>query len=201
MADNPDIIDALAGIAAGSPLDALRARRPEARANAQASYQALFAPEHPGSLSAIERFAVATFVAGLHREGRARAHYGGELAAASNATTVEAVEAAIAAGTTTGPYGRYPPGPLSRENTDGPQLRLAEPSRAALGPRLAAALEHAHFLVFRPRDASPDKLQMLLDAGLDTTAIVTLSQLVAFLTFQLRVVAGLVALADAGVAR
>lgn len=201
MADEPDIIDALAGIAPDTPLDAIRARRPEARANAQASYEALFAPADPGSFSLIERFAVAAFVAGLHREGRARAHYGRQLAAVADPSLTEAVEAAIAAGTTKGPYGSYPAGPLSREDQDGLHLRLAEPLRATLGLRLAAALEHTHFLVFRPRDASPDKLQRLLDAGLDTTAVVTLSQLVAFLTFQLRVVAGLVALADAGVAR
>jgi uncharacterized protein YciW len=52
-------------------------------------------------------------------------------------------------------------------------------------------------LVFRPRDASPAALQSLLDAGWSTTGIVTLSQLVAFLSFQIRVVAGLRALAAA----
>src|SRR2546429_4012398 len=40
-----DVIDALVGITPGSPLDAIRARRPEARAHAQATYRALFAPE------------------------------------------------------------------------------------------------------------------------------------------------------------
>jgi uncharacterized protein YciW len=37
-------------------------------------------------------------------------------------------------------------------------------------------------------------MQALLDAGWSTTAIVTLSQLVAFLSFQVRAVAGLRAL-------
>ena len=54
-----DVIDALVGIGAGSPLDAIRARRPEARTHAQASYRALFAPEVPGDVTAQERFAVA----------------------------------------------------------------------------------------------------------------------------------------------
>ena len=67
-----------------------------------------------------------------------------------------------------------------------------------LGERLAAALDHAHMLVFHPRDADPAALQRLLDAGLSTTAIVTLSQLVAFLSFQIRVVAGLAVLDAAG---
>jgi uncharacterized protein YciW len=43
--------------------------------------------------------------------------------------------------------------------------------------------------------ALPTALQALLDAGWSTTGIVTLSQIVAFLFFQIRVVAGLGALA------
>ena len=54
-----DVIDELVGIAPGSALDAIRARRPEARTHAQASYRALFAPESAGGVSAAERFAVA----------------------------------------------------------------------------------------------------------------------------------------------
>ncbi len=193
-----DIIDDLVGIAPGSHLDTIRDLRLEARSNAQQSYLALFEPDGTSSLSRLERFAVASFVAGLHRQARADTHYGREFAALANPATVDAVKTATAAGLTTGPYGTYPPGPMTPEDQPGLHLRLDDETRAALGPRLAAALEHAHFLVFRPRDASPDKLQTLLDAGFDTTEVVTLSQLVAFLTFQLRVVAGLVALADAG---
>ena len=68
-------------------------------------------------------------------------------------------------------------------------------TRRALGPRLAAALEHTHMLVFHPRDAAPVSLQSLLGAGWTTTDIVTLSQIVAFLSFQIRVVIGLRTLA------
>jgi uncharacterized protein YciW len=49
-------------------------------------------------------------------------------------------------------------------------------------------------LVLHPRDAAPPSLQILLDAGWSTTDIVTLSQLVSFLSFQIRVVAGLKAM-------
>ena len=52
-----------------------------------------------------------------------------------------------------------------------------------------------HLLVFHPRDAEPAALQALLDAGWSTTDIVTLSQITAFLSFQIRVVAGLRTLA------
>ena len=72
---------------------------------------------------------------------------------------------------------------------------MSEAGRKALGPRLAAAFEHTHMLVFHPRDAAAPSLQSLLDAGWTTTEVVTLSQLVAFLSFQIRVVAGLKVLA------
>ena len=66
--------------------------------------------------------------------------------------------------------------------------------RHTLGPRLSAAFGHVHMLVMHPRDAAPPSLQELLDAGWSTTDIVTLSQLVSFLSFQIRVVAGLKAM-------
>ena len=103
----------------------------------------------------------------------------------------------IERGAASGPYGRYPEGPLSVEDKAGPSFRVSPSNREKLGARLAAALEHAHLLVFHPRDASPAALEALLDAGWSTTDIVTLSQLVAFLTFQIRVVAGLRTLANA----
>ena len=44
---------------------------------------------------------------------------------------------------------------------------------------------------FRLLARDPDALQALLDAGWSTTDIVTLSQIAAFLSFQIRVIAGL----------
>ncbi len=191
-----DVIDALVGIAPGSPLDAIRGRRPEARAQAQASYRALFAPARPGGVSLEERFAVASFVTGLHGQKPIAAFYGERLADSGASTTVrDAVETALAEASARGPYGNFPAGPLSREDTTGPRYRAGAETRRALGPRLAAALEHMHLLVYHPRDAAPESLQALLDAGWSTTDIVTLSQLAAFLSFQIRVVAGLSVLA------
>ena len=77
------------------------------------------------------------------------------------------------------------------QNRAGPVHRIAAPTRDALGRRLAAAFEHAHMLVFHPRDSAPVYLQALLDAGWSTTGVVVISQLVAFLSYQIRVVAGL----------
>jgi CMD domain protein len=194
----PDVIDLLAGVAPGSRLAAIRAQRPRARENAQASCLALFAPEFPGGVSAGTRYAVATFVAGLHRDAATLAFYReGLIGLNGDPGVVAAVDDEIARGAAHGPYGRYPKGPLSAEDRDGPALRVAEANRRTLGAPLAAALEHAHLLVFRPRDASPAALQSLLDAGWSTTDVVTLSQLIAFLAFQIRVVVGLRALAAA----
>jgi CMD domain protein len=192
----PDVIDLLAGIERGSRLDAIRAQRPEARENAQRSYLALFAPKFPGGVGAEERYALAAFVAGLHGDATILAFYKEGLKKENARPDLSAAVAdEIARGSAKGPYGRYPNGPLSVEDKLGPIHRISEANRPRLGARLPAAFEHAHLLVFRPRDASPAALQALLDAGWSTADIVTLSQLVAFLSFQIRVIAGLRVLA------
>src|SRR5215212_1642710 len=192
-----DVIDTLVGIAPGSHLDSVRrTRRPTAREHSQKSYDSLFAPADFGDFGPLERFAVAVFVAGLHGQAAIRDFYAARLrsSAATDATRA-AIDAEVAAAKTKGPYGAYPKGPLSQEDTSGPVHKIADKHREALGPRLAAAFEHVHMLVFHPRDADARSLQALIDAGWTTTAIVTLSQLVAFLSFQLRVVVGLKVLA------
>ncbi|HYR15974.1 MAG TPA: hypothetical protein VEQ67_17425, partial [Mycobacterium sp.] len=66
------------------------------------------------------------------------------------------------------------------------------PHEARAGsPRLQAILRHTDLLATQPRRARPDDLQALADAGLSTTEIVTLSQVIAFVSFQVRVIAGL----------
>jgi len=195
-ATDADVIDALVGIAPGSPLDAIRARRPEARAHAQATYRALFAPDKPGNVTAQERFALGAFVSALHGATAIAAAYAARLSeSGAPAALKDALDAADAEAKTSGPYGRYPAGPLSREDTAGASYRVGAAARRPLGPRLVAAFEHTHMLVFHPRDATPAALQALLDAGWATTDIVTLSQIVAFLSFQIRVVTGLRTLA------
>jgi CMD domain protein len=194
----PDVIDRLVGVARGSRLDKVRAQRPEARENAQKSYLALFAPKFPGDVSGETRYALAAFVAGLHGEPATLAFYRDGLAAQSQRPgLVAALDDEIARGAARGPFGRYPAGPLSVEDKAGPVYRVDEANRPILGVRLSGALEHAHLLVFHPRDASPAALQALLNAGWSTTSVVTLSQLVAFLSFQIRVIVGLRALAAA----
>jgi CMD domain protein len=198
MMSTPDIIDTLAGIEPGSTLDAIRARRLQARENAQKSYLSLFEPIDAGDVSLLERAAVAAFVTGLHGESPVATFYREKLAASANgAALLEAIEAEIARGKTSGPYGSFPSGPLSVENTAGLIFRVSAANKPALGTRLIAALEHAHLLVFRPRDAASTDMKALLAAGWSNTGIVTFSQLVAFLSFQVRVVSGLRTLAAA----
>jgi CMD domain protein len=189
-----DVIDSLAGLAPDSPLAAIRDRKPVTRQHAQASYRALFEPVETEDVTLQERFALAYFVAGLHARDETAAFYAAGLArTAPPEAFVAALSAEIARGRTIGPYGAYPTGPLSAEDVAGPIYTVTH--REALGPRLTAALAHVHLLVFHPRDANPAALQSLLDAGWSNTGIVTLSQLVAFLAFQIRAVAGLRALA------
>ncbi|MEY9123212.1 CMD domain protein [Bradyrhizobium yuanmingense] len=193
-----DIIDTLAGIEPGSTLDAIRARRLQARENAQKSYLALFEPVEAGDFSLAERAAVAAFVTGLHGESPVATFYRDKLAAtADGAPLLDAINAEIERGKTSGPYGAYPAGPLSIENKAGLIYRVSAERKPVLGARLVAALEHAHLLVFHPRDAASADMKALLAAGWSSTGIVTLSQLVAFLSFQVRVVSGLRTLAAA----
>ncbi len=191
----PDVIDTLAGIAPGSPLHAIRDQRPQARLHAQASYDSLFSPLSEADASRLERFAIACFVIGLHGRPEMEPLYSAGLTGAgAPAGLKDAIAKAAAAARGEGPYGHYPKGPLSTEDQAGPVHRLDAAARAALGRRLAAAFEHTHMLVFHPRDSAPAHLQSLIDAGWSTTGIVVISQLVAFLSYQIRVVAGLRAL-------
>ena len=170
-----------------SAIDGCRRARTPRRATS-----ALFEPADFGDVAASERYAVAAFVAGVHDEPAVANFYLAKLAkAADRSELVEALKAEIEHARTKGPYGAFPAGPLSVEDKAGLIYRVVGGWPACPWRRLGAVLEHAHLLVFRPRDAAPAAMQALLDAGWSTTAIVTLSQLVAFLSFQVRAVAGL----------
>jgi CMD domain protein len=194
----PDLIDQVLSITPGSHLDALRRHRTVARDNVQQAYLALFEPVDSSQVSLLERFAVASFVSALQGQPVLADHYAHKLTQLDGGPGIAAViNGEVERGATTGPYGIYPAGPLSEENKVGLHFTVSPDAQRFLGERLAAALEHAHLLVFRPRDSSKQALQALLSAGWSTAGVVTLSQLVAYLAFQLRVVEGLSALAGA----
>lgn len=189
-ASSADIIDLLAGIAPTSPLAEVRGHRAQARENAQRSFAALLEPADPGTFPLSERYAVALFVAQLHSFGAAREFYG-DLLGDEAPELVDAITALEAATATHGPGGDYREPGLQRENT--PVLRW-QPSAAetrAFGARLALGLAHTHLLVFRPREASEGSLAALVAGGWSADDVVSLSQLIAFLSFQLRAAWGL----------
>ncbi|AZO80498.1 MULTISPECIES: CMD domain protein [unclassified Bosea (in: a-proteobacteria)] len=189
----PDILDRLAGVSVGSTLDVVRHERPETRRNVQASYDALFETGDEAEVTATERHAVAAFVALLHdADGPAANHYLQLLEQRPDADgLVGVLRSQAKRAATAGPYGAYPSGPLSRENLAGPIFSTEPSDRAVLGERLSAALDHVHLLVFHLRDAQAPHLALLQQAGWNTAAIVTLSQIVAFLSFQIRAAQGL----------
>lgn len=181
-----DLIDRLAGV---GPAD-VDLRRPVAREQAQTSHDALFAPVDDSQFSVAERLLVAAFATRLTAADATAAHYADEARAADPALAgrvLQAAEANLAAG----PYGVYAERGLAGESTDGPRFTA---DVEAFGPRVAAALSHAHLLVYRPREADGAAHDALLQAGWSIDGIVTLSQLVSFLAFQQRVVAGLAAI-------
>lgn len=190
-----DVIDTLVGIVPGSRMDTLRDGRKGARIHAQRSYEVLLTPADPGGFGIAERFAVAAYVAGLHQAGATAAHYDQGLVRHGGAALAQAIAAAVAQTLAAGPTGAYPPGPLSIEDTPAPVFALSPEVAAALGPKLVAGLAHAHYLVLHPRDAAPSRFAPLKDAGWTEDSIVSLSQLVSFLAFQIRVVAALAVLA------
>jgi CMD domain protein len=192
-----DAVDTILGTTPGSSLDQLRRRRPVTRENTQSSYLALFQPDGQGDATLAERFAVAVFVSSLHGNAEATAFYEQGLKEAGADSLRTAVLEAAAAGAAIGPYGVYRESGLRSENRPGLRWETPAALREVLGARLRTALEHAHLLVFRPRESSPAALRALAAASWSTTGIVTLSQLVAFLAYQLRIVSGLRLLAAA----
>lgn len=197
-----DVLDALSGITDTDALATARARRSDARDHGQGSFEALFLPFDATDVSLPERAAVALFVARLHEHDAAVEFYSALLRETGGGPGLEPLivaEAERAAGQ--GPYGQFKAENVG-ESVDGPVYRVDSIAAAAsLGDRLSAALEHAHLLILHPRDAAREHLGALLDAGWSTTGIVTLSQLISFLAFQLRVAHGLAAVGGAGANR
>jgi CMD domain protein len=71
------------------------------------------------------------------------------------------------------------------------RLVEAGSSMPGLPARLGAMLEHAELLVREPIEARPAHLEALAKAGLSPRDIVVLSQLISFVTFESRLLAGL----------
>lgn len=183
-----DIINLLSALNPDSDLAAVRFDRSEALLNSQRAFDALLEPADPGTFTAGERYAVASYVAGVHGVRNAVTFYSELMLDDAPVTLRDAVLAAVAQGHSNGPYGTYREAGLAGESEPGGTVRHDADS---LGDRLAAAFEVAHLMIFHPRDARPEVLGRLSAAGWSADDTVSLVQLIAFLTYQLRVIHGL----------
>lgn len=165
-----DIIDQMVGLAPGSPLHTLRHQRDKVAAATQGSYDAMFDAAAEG-LSVSERLLVALYACSLPQATELSQHYRSRLIGlgvdAALLATVESIAESV----------------------------VESPGAAAdVNPRLRAMLAFTHTLITNPKAGDKPALMKLTDAGLTTPAIVALAQLIAFLSYQLRVVAGLKAM-------
>src|SRR5699024_3107391 len=199
-----DIINVLAGSAANDPLDALRDHRPQAKENAQLSFEALLEPSDPAGFSYLERYAVAAFTAGLLGAPAAEEFYRDLLrdedisASWAIAQLLDEAVAASVPHTGTGvpsPSGSFESAALAGANAPGPRFAAAAEPATPLDDQLVAGLEFAHLPVLHRRESRPGQLALLLVAGWDEDGIVALAQLVSCLNCQIRISAGLAALA------
>lgn len=71
-----------------------------------------------------------------------------------------------------------------------------DPNTLGLAPRAAAILRHTDLVSAAPHAASQAAIRALQASGLTTSEIVTLAQLIAFVHYQVRVLAGLRLLAE-----
>ena len=162
-----DLIESILGIAPGSPLHALRRRRPEALRHAQGAYRELLMPEDAGNISHADRAALALRTALREGDAALAAHFRGLLEKAG------AQEA----------------------------IMLAEDlSGAPMEGRLPALLRYADVVATRPDDVTQETIDALSAMGLTPRDIVAITQLVSFVPYQVRVIAGLRAMMQEGAA-
>jgi CMD domain protein len=160
-----DVVNAILGIDESSPIAQLRNQKPELVTELQDYYDSLFDPEQ-GSAEAlpVQSRALVAIRVASHTGSSAVAEWYAHLARESGAS-----DEAIASARNVGD---------------------AWPEDAALG----AAIKHADLLTTQPAAARKSDLEALKAAGYTPAGIVSLSQTIAFVSYQLRLIAGLRAL-------
>jgi CMD domain protein len=170
----PDVIDQMVGLAPDRPLHTLRHQRDKVAVATQGSYDAMFDAAVEG-LSVTERLLVALHACILSHAGELAAHYRHRLLALkADAALLAIAESGVEAVVKTG--------------------AKSPAAVAAADPRLRAILVFTQTLITNPIEGDKPALMKLTHAGLTTPAIVALAQLIAFLSYQLRVVPGLKAM-------
>lgn len=156
-----DLTGELAGAGRSPAIAAVMAGRADLMAATEANYRAVIAPQDPGGLPSAERLALACRIARLNGDAILADHY--QQAAGTGPTLAAALAAT-----------------------------LADPGAPApANPRLAAILRHVDLVTREPREATRGDVAALLAAGLAEADVVRLSQLVAFVSYQARLLAGL----------
>ena len=163
-----DVIDALVPLRAASPVYAVRHQRDKVVAATQGSDDAIFDPSLSGPTLA-ERLLAAHMIARLAGSTALQAHYRSRLLALPSLT---------------------PPQKAA--------LNSAVPTDPSADPRLSAILTFTGTLAERPVEGDREALLRLPAAGLSTPEVIALAQLIAFVSYQLRVIAGLQAIAELG---
>ncbi|MDP9902693.1 CMD domain-containing protein [Variovorax ginsengisoli] len=174
MTDSPlstDLVDACVPLAADSPVYAVRHQRDKVAVATQGSYAALFDPALSGP-PLVERLLAAHAIARSAGSTALQAHYRAQLDALAPLSAAQQAAADGAAVESLAAFGE--------------------------GPRLEAVLAFTRTLTDRPVEGDRAALLTLPAAGLTTAEVVALAQLIAFVAYQVRVVAGLQALAALG---
>jgi uncharacterized peroxidase-related enzyme len=163
-----DLVDALVPLADGSAIFAVRHERAKVVAATQGSYDSIFDTALSGP-SLTERLLAAFCISRWAGSVPLQSHYGDRLKALAALT------------------------PVQQAAFDGQDLDPLSDD-----PRLQAILVFTRTLTEQPVDGDKAALLRLPQAGLQTPEVIALAQLIAFVAYQLRVVAGLQALVELG---
>lgn len=161
-ATTPDVVDAILQIDDGSPISALRNQKPELAKQLQDYYLALFEPD-------AESAAAFPLTDRYLIAVRVAAHTG------SRDVLTWYADLARAAG--------VPADLLTRAESTETDWTEETP--------FGAAIRHADRVTREPAQAEAAHLQLLKDAGYTPAGILSLAQVIAFVNYQLRLVAGL----------
>ena len=157
-----DVIDQILGIDASSPIAALRAQRPELASQMQDYYDALFEPAGASASEFSRGERLLTAIRVASHTGSVAVIDWYELLAVSSG-----VESAMV-------------------------VRVKDVARPWHDEgRLAAAIRHADQVTSAPSQTSKDNLDALKIAGFSPAGIVSLAQVIAYVSYQLRLIAGL----------
>jgi uncharacterized protein YciW len=167
QSETRDTIDAILGVEPGSGLAELRERKPELAEQLEAYYRSIFEP----TAESAAQFSV-----------RDRALVAVRVASHTGSAAVTSWYERLA---------------LKHGATHDELARVGDLANAWSAPTvLAAAIRHADLLTTTPSAATSADLQALKEAGFTPAGIVTLSQTIAFVSYQLRLIAALRAIGE-----